>query len=160
MKLAEKSFVQLWVWWYCLWQIMYAETLRVTAEFSVHASLKYEHTAADQNEFHESLEEHLKEAGKRTKFKGDDSSQENVPLEAPWLVPPWQRPLFSRDIRGKFRNNYWGFGNQSREVTVPLCSLRACCESGGASLMQFLHDNQTFALCVGKRELEAPLRAC
>lgn len=52
MKLAEKSFVQLWVWWYCLWQIMYAETLLgVTAEFSVHASLKYEHTAADQNEF-------------------------------------------------------------------------------------------------------------
>ena len=49
----------------------------------------------------------------------------------------------------------------SREVTVVLlCSLRACCESGGASLMQFLHDNQTFALSVRTRELEAPLVAC
>ena len=34
--------------------------LGVTARFSVHASLKYEHTAADQNESNESLEGHLK----------------------------------------------------------------------------------------------------
>ena len=56
---------------------MYAETLLgVTARFSVLASLKYEHTAADQNEVNESLEEHLKgKLARERKFRGGDSSK-------------------------------------------------------------------------------------